>query len=101
LPAGRAILRVRHLGHEALELEVLVPANREVGVDLVLGVRPVVLDPVNVDGGRVSPAEDSIPAPAAAVDRAAIRVLEAAPGLSEVGLASAARESVGEDPLDP
>ncbi|HUE95350.1 MAG TPA: TonB-dependent receptor, partial [Longimicrobiaceae bacterium] len=40
-------------------------------------------------------------APAGQIGRATVRVLDAAPGLNEVGLADAARAAAGDEPLDP
>jgi len=44
VPAGRQRFRVRHLEHEALEMEVLVPARAQVILDVTLTHRPLALD---------------------------------------------------------
>jgi hypothetical protein len=46
--AGVQTLRVRHLEHAPVEMEVLVPASGEVVLDVALTYRPIALAPVRV-----------------------------------------------------
>ena len=51
IPAGRTTVRVRHLEHAPLEVEVLVPAGGEVQVDVGLRHRPLALDTLQAANG--------------------------------------------------
>ncbi|HEU4451849.1 MAG TPA: TonB-dependent receptor, partial [Longimicrobium sp.] len=63
IPAGRQLFRVRHLEHEPLEMEVLVPARSQVILDITLNHRPLALDTIQasssgelkVDGSEAAP----------------------------------------------
>ncbi len=101
VPAGRQLLRVSHLGHAPLELEVLVPAGREVELDVSLRLRPVPLDPVQVEAGGVRNGLDTLAAPAPELGLVGARTLEITPGLTELGLAEAAQGMPGQEPADP
>lgn len=101
IPAGRRLLRVSHLGHAPLELEVLVPAGREVELDVALRLAPVVLEPVQVEAGGVNADLDTLSAPAAELGLADARAMGVAPGIAELGLADAARGVPGQEPVDP
>lgn len=57
--AGRQTLRVRHLDHAPTQMEVLVPAGGELGLDVVLRHRPIALAPVNVRPS-IDPGADSV-----------------------------------------
>jgi hypothetical protein len=51
VPSGRHLFRVRHLEHEPLEMEVLVPARGQVVLEVALRHRPLVLDTLQARGG--------------------------------------------------
>lgn len=103
IPAGRGTLRVRYVGHRPLELEVLVPAGRDLVLDLQLDVAPVALDPVDVRTRTALEEEagDSMPSARLGMARAANRVLESTPGFSELGINDAVRGIPGDEPGDP
>ncbi len=98
---GRRLLRASHIGHAPLEVEVLVSPGREVELELVLPLRPVVLEPVQVSGNRVRPGVDTVAAAAADLSIAGARALDVTPGIAELGLAEAVRGIPGQEPADP
>ena len=57
--SGRQTFRVRHLDHAPIQMEVLVPANGEVELDVALVHRPITLAAVNVRP-RLDPRADSV-----------------------------------------
>ena len=59
---GRHRVRVRHLEHEPLELEVTVPRGTELVMDLALRFRPVELDTLHAATGAMGLAADTIAA---------------------------------------
>jgi hypothetical protein len=99
--AGRRMVRATHIGHAPLEIEVLIAAGRDVEVDLVLPVRPVALDPVQVEGGRYRPGVDTLAIAAPDLSIAGARAIQSSPGISEMGLAEAVRGIPGQEPADP
>jgi hypothetical protein len=101
VPSGRRMVRARYIGHAPLELEVAVPAGREVRLDLFLPVRPVVLEPVEVRTSAPLGATATTPAPAPDLVLAGTRALESSPGLAELGLTDVARGVPGQEPVDP
>jgi hypothetical protein len=101
VPPGRSTVRVRHLGHEALDLEVVIPAGREVVLDLLLPVQPVALAPVRVEADAPLPAIDSAAAPAADLALVGSRALGSTPGIAELGLSEAVRGVPTSEPVDP
>lgn len=101
VPAGRSLLRVRHLGHEPLEMEVFVPAGRELELAIALPIRPLSLAPITVEGGRGATVGDSASAPAAELGLMEAHALGATPGLAELGLGEAVRGIPGNEPADP
>jgi hypothetical protein len=101
VPAGRSVLRVRHLGHAGLELDIVVAAAQAMVVDLALAIEPVVLDPVTVAANRTGSPTDSAAAPERELAIVGTRALEASPGLAEVGMADAIRGIPGKEPADP
>jgi len=101
VPAGRSLVRVRHIGHEPLEVEVLVASGREVVLDLSLPVRPVALAPIRVDGRSPTAEADSIASSSADLGIVGAHALESSPGLSELGFADAIRGVPGQEPPDP
>lgn len=99
IPAGRRLLRVTHLDHAPLELEVLVPAGGELVLDFGLKPRPIALDTVRA----------TLPAPGSAAENTAAaegdaalvtrHVLDSGPGVAPVGAGPAG--GGGGDPSDP
>ncbi|HYH79658.1 MAG TPA: carboxypeptidase regulatory-like domain-containing protein, partial [Longimicrobium sp.] len=68
VPAGPQTVRVHSIDHEALEVEVLVPARGEIELDVSLRHRPLMLDPVNgVSSGQGGTASDAAPRGVAAI----------------------------------
>jgi hypothetical protein len=64
VPAGRHTLRVRHMEHAPLELEVLVPPAGDVVMDVTLEHRPLRLDPIRVTSPLDPPADSTVVSPA-------------------------------------
>ncbi len=86
LEPGLRTLRVTHTGHEALEVEVRVPADRDVVLDVTLEVKPVRLAPLHARTNRLLPGVDA-PRPAEPIFGASVvRTLESTPGVAEIGL---------------
>jgi hypothetical protein len=105
VPAGRRVLRVTHFDHAPHEAQIVVPANGEVTLDFVLELRPVRLEAVTArtrampqPTGANRDTAGSVPAD---LGTSSVHVLEATPGVAELGLAEAAREVPGQDPPDP
>jgi hypothetical protein len=101
IPSGRRLLRARHLGYAPLEMEVVVPPGREVQLDVVLRPAPVPLPALKVRGAETRLAGDTAAAPDPELARAASRVLQASPGLAELGLGEQAQGPPGQEPPDP
>lgn len=102
VPNGRRVLRVSHIGYEPLEVEVLVPLDAEVNLDLALRIRPVPVAEVAIRGRAVGAIEsDSLAHRPPALELAGIRALESAPGIAELGLGDASYGSPGQTPVDP
>ncbi len=102
VPAGRRLIRATHIDHAPLEVEVLVSAGSQISMDFGLALRPVRLPVVNaLATSGPSTIRDTAAAPAAQLVTAAVHVLEATPGVAEFGLAEAAREVPGQEPVDP
>jgi hypothetical protein len=78
---GRHTLRVRHLEHAPLAMEVLVPASVAVTLDLSLRYRPLALDTV-VASRRALRMADTVPVRRHEVAWMDARALEDAPGLA-------------------
>ena len=101
VPPGRQVVRASHIDHDALQVEVHVPAGGEFLLDFILEVRPVTLPRVTADVLAVRGARDTIAAAAPELSAASIRALEATPGVAELGIAEAARQFPSEEPIDP
>jgi hypothetical protein len=101
IPAGRHSLRVRHLSHAPLEVEIIVPAGGEVALDLALRAQPLVLQPVTVEVAKLDARADTASASAAELARAASRSRESSPALQEFGFAESSRGPPGQEPVDP
>jgi hypothetical protein len=105
VPPGRRVLRVTHFDHAPHEAEVMVPANGGAALDFFLELRPLRLDPVTARtrGGVGTPLgrDTAGNADQSVLSTTGVHVLEATPGVAELGLAEAAREVPGQDPPDP
>lgn len=98
---GRAVLRVRHVGHREFELQLRVPGNRPLVVNVTLEVEPVALDPVNVDAQNPDLSADVPAATPEDLAQSAALAMQATSGLSEIGLSDAIRGIPGREPTDP
>lgn len=101
VPAGRRVIRARHIGHAPLEIEVVIPPGGTVRLDLVLRVLPVALEPVRVDAGSTSAGIDTVAARGAELGMAGARALDGSPGIAELGLGEPLQGGKGQDPPDP
>ncbi|MFO7260916.1 MAG: TonB-dependent receptor [bacterium] len=101
VPPGRQIVRASHIDHEALQVEIYVPAGGEFILDFDLEVRPVALPRVIAEVLAVRGARDTVAAAAPELSAASIRALEASPGVAELGIAEAARQLPTDQPIDP
>lgn len=99
VPAGTLHVRVTHAGHDPVALDVVVPSDGPVLVDLELHARPVRLPPVDVTAGVQVPDPDDRSVTAAGattrVDEAAIAI---GSGVADAGLVDAVRALGGNDP---
>ncbi len=101
VPAGRHIVRATHFDHAPFEVEVLVPPGGDMVVDLSLALRPLTLPPV-LARAREHDGLDTMVASAPELAAASMRLLDASPGVAELGLAQAARGVPGgSQPSDP
>jgi len=102
IPPGRRLIRVTHIDHASEEMEIVVLAGRTHPVSFDLQLRPVRLRPVRA---RATPLmtelRDTTRARPSDLGNATVRALEATPGVAELGLADAAREVPGHEPIDP
>ena len=90
---GRHVIRATHLDHAPFEVEVLVPPGGDMVVDLSLALRPITLPPVTAWGGNRG--VDTTAATPSDLSAASMRLLEASPGVAELGIAQAARAAPG------
>lgn len=93
VPSGPHRVRASHLGHAPLEVVIAVPENGRMIVDFSLTVRPVKVAVVTAESETGAWASVSA-APGDSTNlgsdvSAAVRVLDATPGVSELGLMSA------------
>lgn len=101
VPAGRWTVRARRVGFAPLEMEVVVPAGRDVELDISLRMMPVVLAPVEVGGRGRTVTSDTAAAPGGELTRAGVRAMQSSPGLAEIGLGDAVAGIPGQEPPDP
>jgi len=101
LPAGAFRLRASHPGHDAVTVDVIVPAGEPVLVDLELEARPVELPAVDVTADVRVPEPDAARIDPAREGRLEAAALEAGSGLVDAGLADAVRALGGNDPAQP
>lgn len=104
VPRGERRLRATHIGFSPLVVDLSVPESGKVAVDFHLRSEAYELPPVAVRVAmtprvvlhRPEPLEEEI-VPA----RAVVRVLDASPGVAELGIAAGARALLGPDPPAP
>lgn len=104
VPAGRRLLRATHIDHAPNEAEMLVAGGERHILDFELAFRPLRLTTVTAQGVRGlgdSGAADTVPVTQSDLGPTSLRVLESTPGVAELGLAEAAREVPGYEPVDP
>ena len=102
VPAGRRVLRAKHIDHAPHDVEVLVPSAGRLALDFALRLRPVLLPVVLARASGLTGARtDTTSSGAAGLGAAAVHVLEASPGVAELGLGEIARMIPGYEPIDP
>jgi hypothetical protein len=100
VPLGRQTIRARHLDHAPLEVEIVLFGPSYPPLDFELDLRPVSMPFVTGRATRTL-LPDTIAASNAELSAAAAKALEATPGVAELGLAEAARDIPGREPIDP
>jgi hypothetical protein len=102
VPPGRRLIRATHLDHAPHEIEVSVVSGQQKYVDFDLEVRPVKLPTVTARANALTTGlRDTLSTTEPEIGPATVRVLEATPGVAEHGLADAANEVPGHEPVDP
>lgn len=104
VPAGDHHLMAHRFGFAPLIVELSVPSAGHVAVDFHLQVHAFLMPPVTVVERSTAqldkPAEKTSVAPAVPA-HASVRVLDASPGVTELGIASGAKALLGPDPPAP
>ncbi len=95
------MLRVTHIGHAPLEVEVDVPPGGQMTLNVALRLRPVSLPGVTAQAGRAPGVRDTVEVTPAALGEASVRALESSPGMVEIGLANVVEGTSGQNPIDP
>jgi hypothetical protein len=98
VPAGTLHLRVTHAGHDPVVVDVVVPTEGPVLVDLELRARPVRLPPVEVTTDVRVPDPDPKDVEAGLTTRVDAAALEIGSGAADAGLVDAVRALGGNDP---
>jgi len=98
VPAGTLHLRVTHAGHDPVAVDVVVPREGPVLVDLELRARPVRLPPVEVTTDVRVPDPDPKEVEAGLTARVDAAALEIGSGAADAGLVDAVRALGGNDP---
>jgi hypothetical protein len=102
VPSGRQLIRASHIDHASHEAAIVLKPGQHFYLDLDLELRPVRLPVVTARSNRSTPgAPDTVSAGTPEIGAATVHVLEATPGMSELGLAEAARDVPGQEPPDP
>jgi hypothetical protein len=102
VPPGRRLVRVTHIDHAAHQIELVIASGAQVYVDFDLELRPVPLPVVTARAPTLpNGMPDTVVARTADLGTATVHVLEATPGMAELGLAEAVREVPGHEPPDP
>lgn len=99
--AGRVRLRASHADHTSLEVEVIVPARRVVALGFELQLQPIALPPVTARASPSGDLADSTAASEPTLTAAAVRALEATPGMAELGLGDLGSVGDTEPPHGP
>lgn len=98
VPAGTLHLRATHAGHETVTVDVVVPSDGPVLVDLELRARPVRLPPVDVTANASLPDPDRKEVEAEVTGRLDAAAMEIGSGVADAGLVDAVRAFGGNDP---
>jgi hypothetical protein len=101
VPQGRGTIRVDAVGHQALELDALVAAGRDVVVDVSLRMQPVALDTINARREAADAELDAVGGQPADLAIASGQTLRASTGFAESGVVDAVRGIPGREPSDP
>ncbi|HIF06510.1 MAG TPA: TonB-dependent receptor [Gemmatimonadetes bacterium] len=100
VPGGTVRLRISHIAHRSVLVNVVVPDGETVSLDVDLESRPIPLGRITVIADRMtqpralSPSDTPIPT-------VELRALGVSPGLGEAGLGEAAAALPGNEPTDP
>jgi hypothetical protein len=102
IPAGRRLIRATHIDHAPHEVHVIVSAGFRLAIDFDLELRPYLLPVITARANAMEPGRrDTMSVQPTDLGAAAVRAMEATPGVAELGLAEAAREVPGNEPVDP
>ena len=103
VPSGDTRLRATRIGFSALDVALSVPSSGRVIVDFHLQVDAFLMPPVTVVERRSEQRDPPPPVATAEVvpARATVRILDTAPGVTELGIAAGAQALMGPDPPAP
>lgn len=102
VPAGAWTVRVRRIGYAPLEVDISVPPAGGLELDVTLEMQPVALGVLPVRGYRRGAASDTgDAAPSPELGSTELRVLDASPGMAELGVDDVAAARPGREPADP
>ena len=101
LAPGRWKVHAIHVGHEGLALDVLVPREGSVELDLELSAKPIPLPAVMVRALPVRAALSEGGPSARAVGEISLRAMEGTTGMVEAGLAQMVRSLPGNNEAEP
>lgn len=104
LEGGSVTVQASYLGYDPAEVEVVLPAEGVVRLDLEMTHRPLKLPGLVVEGERFAvpqPAEGMPETITTASTLVRLRALEASPGMSEAGLTEVVGRQDGEPPDPP
>lgn len=90
-----------HVGHETLSMDILVPGEGSLVVDMELSSRPILLDPVRVMALPLASPLSSEAPPLGDLGEISLRSLEGSTGMVESGLAQVVRALPGRDQAEP
>lgn len=101
LTAGRWRVHAVHVGHETLSLDILVPPDGSLDMDMELMARPIPLDPVTVQvlSAPTIPLRQA-PSPRD-LGEISLRAMEGSTGMVESGLAQVVRAIPGRNQAEP
>ncbi len=101
LPKGLVRVKVSHLGHAPVTLDVLVAAGDTVPLDVELAARPMMLPPLEVLSDRRIPKPTGATVDPRTLARVEAAAMESGAGVADAGLVDAVRALPGNDPSDP